>query len=351
MKRTLRLVAVSAVALGTLALAAPALAAYTSPRLRILNPDEKTSGGGRVTIQFAQAREDDATFRLQFHVPVGYTTSLIPTAGQDLGTAAAVVNATAISPDALVPVEGRIVGDTYDATRYPQGAACTGDPNIAGVWRLELTAAGQTLVVPMYIQPITSGPLATIAQARLTACLPSPYPEAGPARAALGAKLISATLNVRGVFTNPTTGGAYRWRVLATPWTPNSATVNAAGTVEIQALDTIPVNLSLVVRANHRLNRVTVTGRLAENGVGAGGVPVQILRNGRLVRTVRATASGAYSAIFRVRPGRYTFRTRATKASADLGGAGCTPTFGVTCLAGSSSSFIVTSLSRLIRVR
>src|SRR5688500_15212238 len=102
--RVYRLLAVAAGALGALALAAPAMAAYTSPRLSITNPDERTSGGGRVTIRFAQAREDDATFRLQFYMPQGYTTNVIPTAGQDLGTAEAIVNATAISPDALVPV-------------------------------------------------------------------------------------------------------------------------------------------------------------------------------------------------------------------------------------------------------
>lgn len=351
MRRVFRLVAVAAGALGALALAAPAMAAYTSPRLAITNPDEKTTGGGRVTIRFAQAREDDATFRLQFYVPQGYTTNVIPTAGQDLGTADAIVNATAISPDALVPVTGRILGDTYDATKYPTGAACVGDPAIAGVWRLELTAAGQTLVVPMYVQPITSGPIATIATARLTACLPSPYAEAGPARAALGAKLISATLNIRGVFTNPTTPGAYRWRVVATPWTPNSGTPNPAGTVELQALDTVPVNLTLAARANHRLNRITVTGRLTENAAGVGGVAVQIRRDGRLVRTVRTTAAGTYAATFRVRPGRYTFQVRAAKANSDLGGGACTPTFGVPCIATMSSSFSVSSVSRRVRVR
>jgi hypothetical protein len=352
MRRVFRLAALAAGTVGALALAAPAMAAYTSPRLSITNPAETTSGGGQLTIRFAQAREDDATFRLQFYVPQGYTGNVIPTAGQDIGTAEAIVNATAISPDALVPVTGRILGDTYDATKYPTGAACLGDGTpIAGVWRLELTAAGQTLVVPMYVQPVTSGPIATIATARLTACLPSPYAEAGPARAALGAKLISASLNVRGVFTNPTAPGAYRWRVLATPWTPNSGVPNTAGTVELQALDTVPVRISLAARANHRLNRVTVTGRLTENAAGVGGVAVQIRRNGRLVRTVRTSASGNFAATFRVRPGRYTFQVRAAKANTELGGAGCTPTFGVPCLAATSSSFAVTSVARRVRVR
>ena len=351
MKGTLRLVAVSAVALGTLALAAPALAAYTSPRLTISNPDEKTSGGGRVSIQFAQAREDDATAKVTIYVPQGYTSSLVPQAGQTLGTATALVNATAISPDAIVPVDGGIVGDTYDPARYPTGAQCAGPAPIDGVWRLELTAAGQNLTVPAYVQTVTAGPEAAFASGKITFCLASPYAEAGPARAQLGAKLLSATLNIRGVFTNPTTRGAYRWRALATPWTPNSGAVNPLGTVEAQALDTIPVNLSLAARVNNRLNRVTLTGRLTENAAGLSGRVVQIRRGGRVLRSVRTNARGNFSATLRLRPGRYTLQARTTRASADLGATACTQTLPpVPCIAATSSSYAV-AVSRRFRIR
>jgi hypothetical protein len=355
MKGTFRLLAVSAIALGALALAAPALAAYGSPRLRIMNPDEKTSGGGRVTIHFEAAREDDATFRFQIYVPDGYTTSLVPQAAQNLGTVAAVINATAISPDALVPVTGNIIGDTYDTAKYPQGAGCVGDPAIDGVWRLELAAAGQTLIVPMYVQAIDSGPLAEFASGRLTACLPSPYPEAGPARASLGAKLVSATLNVRGVFTNPTARGAYRWRALATPWTVNSGVPNPAGTVEVQAFDAIPVNLTMAAAVNHRLNRVTLSGRLTENLAAQPGRIVEILRGARVLRRVRTNARGNFRAVLRLRPGRYTLRAQAQKAGFNLGAGGCTVTTafgGVPCISATSSSFSVFVNRRVVvRVR
>lgn len=353
MKRTLRLVAVSAVALGALAIAAPAMAAYTSARLRIVNANEKTSGGGQVTIHFEAAREDDATFRFQVYVPQGYTSSLVPQAGQAVGTVAAVINATAISPDALVPVTGNITGDTYDATKYPQGAACVGEPTIDGVWRLELTAAGQTLIVPMYVQAIDSGPLAAFASGRLTACLPSPYPEAGAARAALGAKLVSADLTTRGIFTNPTTRGAYRWRALATPWTPNSGVPNTAGTVEVQAFDSIPVNLTMAATVNHRLNRVTLRGRLLENNAGVAAAGVDILRGARVIRRVRTNRTGGFTAIVRLRPGRYTIRAQSTKGHLNLGAGGCTQTFApVPCISATSSSFSVFVNRRVVvRVR
>ena len=355
MKGTLRLLAVSATALGTLALATPALAAYNSPRLRIMNPDEKTSGGGRVTIQFEQVREDDATARVTIYVPQGYRTSLIPQAGQNLGSAAAVVNATAISPDALVPVTGNIVGDTYDAAKYPQGAGCAGPAPIDGVWRLELAAAGQNLLVPAYVQAVTAGPEADFASGKITFCLASPYAEAGAARATLGAKLVSATLNIRGVFTNPTTRGAYRWRALATPWTVNSGTVNSAGTVEVQALDAIPVNMSMAARVNHRLNRVTLTGRLSENAAGVARRVVQILRGSRILRSVRTNARGNFRAVVRLRPGRYTIRAQAKKAAFNQGPSACTATSafgGLPCISATTSSFSVFVNRRVIvRVR
>jgi hypothetical protein len=345
MKRILRLVAVAATAVGALAVAAPALAAYSSPRLRIMNPDEKTSGGGRVTIQFEQAREDDPTFRLQFYVPQGYTTSLVPTAGQNLGTIAAVINATAISPDALIPVTGNIIGDTYDTTKYPQGATCVGEPTIDAVWRLELTAGGQTLIVPMYVQAITGGPLAAFASGRLTACLPP------PAQATFGAKLVNATLNVRGVFTNPTSRGVYRWRAVATPYASNAGPVNPAGSVEIQAFDTIPVNLTMAAAVNHRLNRVALTGRLTENNAGVAALNVQILRGARVLRTVTTSRTGAFRAVLRLRPGRYTLRAQARRGNINLGAGGCTQTFApLPCIAATSSSFSV-FVNRRVRVR
>ncbi|MDQ4029748.1 MAG: hypothetical protein M3168_01770 [Actinomycetota bacterium] len=341
----------AATALVALALVDSAMAAYTTPRLSITNPAEKTSGSGRVTIRFAQAKEDDATFRFQIYVPLGYTTSLVPTAGQHVGTAAAIVNATGIAADALVPVTGRIVGDTYDATRYPAGAACVGDPAIQGVWRVELAAAGQTLIVPMYVQTITSGPLAAFASGRLTTCLASPYPEAGPARAALGAKLVSTTLNVRGVFGNPTSPGAYRWRALATPYTPHSAAPNSRGSVEIQALDTVPVALTAAARVDHRLNRVTLSGRLTEDAVGASRAVVQILRGGRVVKSEKTKAGGTFATALRLRPGRYTLKIRARRGNADLGSGACAQTFApLPCIAATSSSFSVVA-TRSFRIR
>jgi hypothetical protein len=357
MKQALRLVAVACAALGALVLSGTAMAAYTTPRLEIINPSERVGGGGPLTIRVQQTKEDDATFRLVIYVPQGYTSSIVPQEGQQIGTASAQVNATAISPDAIVPVTGRIVGDNFTPADYPQGFGCVfgGPPTgtIDGVWRLELTAAGQTLIVPMYVQTVTAGPEAAFASAKLTTCLPSPYPEAGPARAALGAKLINATLTLPSLFSNPATGGTYTWRSIWTPYRPSSATPNPAGTVEAQAADVIPVQLTTTAR--YRNGRITVTGSLLENRVGVRGARVQILvgrtaRGVRRVATVSTNARGVYTARVRwARKGRAYVRARVIVPARQ--GACTTPTNpAVQCLRSVADGFDLFN-NRVVRVR
>ena len=351
MNRLLRALLVGSAAAAALGFAGPASAAFTSPRLVIDNPNEKVSGGGAVTITYRQAREDDALFRVQIFVPQGYTTSLVPQAGQNLGSVAAVINATAISQEALVPVTGSIVGDTYDATKYPTGAACVGNAAIDGVWRLQLTAAGQQLVVPVYVQAVTGGPAAAFASGLLTICLPSPYAEAGGARANLGAKLVEARMQLLNVFTNPATPGAYRWRAVATPWRVNSGAPNPAGSVETQAFDTIPVNLTVSAKANHRRNTIALRGTLLQNREAVAGRIVQITYRGKVVRSVRTNARGRFSAVIKVRKGMNTLFFRSVGAAADLGTSACTQTFApVPCIAATSASYRVDA-NRKVRVR
>jgi hypothetical protein len=359
MKHLLRLLAVAGATLGALVLSGAAMAAYTSPRIDILNPSERVGAGGPLTIRVSQTKEDDATFRLTIYVPQGYTSSLVPQEGAQIGTASAQINATAISPDAIVPVTGRIVGDTFTPAKYPQGFGCVfgGPPTgtIDGVWKLELTAAGQTLIVPMYVQTVTSGPEATFASGKLTTCLPSPYPEAGAARAALGAKLINATLNIPSVFANPTTRGSYRWRSIWTPYTPNSASPNPAGTVEAQAVDVLPTQLAFT-SARYRNGRITVSGSLLENRVGVRAARVRILvgrtaRGVKLVRTVTTNARGNFTAVIRWRrKGPVFLNARVAHPSRLVSGCTTPTNPAVACLRTSFSGFTLAA-NRTIRIR
>ena len=276
MKNVLRFLAVAAAGVSALAFSGSAFAAYTTPRLEIVNPVERVGAGGPPT-----------------------------------GT-------------------------------------------IDGVWRLELSAAGQTLIVPMYVQRVTAGPEATFASAKLTTCLPSPYPEAGPARATLGAKLVNATLVLPSLFSNPAAGGTYLWRSIWTPYTPNSASPNAAGTVEAQAADAIPTQLT--ARARARARRITVSGSLLANRAGVRGARIQIFA-GRTARrlsrvaTVSTNARGVYTARIRWRrPGRVFIRARVVVPARVQSGCAAATNPAVQCLRTVVDGYTLVS-NRTVRVR
>jgi hypothetical protein len=80
--------------------------------------------------------------------------------------------------------------------------ACTGTATHTAFWILNLSASGQTLQVPAFIDDIPlTNPLSSTANTRIQICLPPPDVPAGtPGRAALGAKVVSATLNLTDVF-------------------------------------------------------------------------------------------------------------------------------------------------------
>ena len=360
MQKALRLLIVAGVTLGALVSTGAAMAAYTTPRLEILNPSERLGGGGPLTIRVTAARADDATFRLVIYVPQGYVSSLVPQDGTpQIGTVSGRIQVGAISPDAEAPFTGRILGDnTYTAQEYPQGAACTsglGTPTIDAVYILELTASGQTLRVPMYVSTITAGPEATFASGRMVACLPSPYIPPAQGGATLGAKLVAANLTFPGRFTNPTTRGDYRWRAFWTPWTVGTATPNAAGTVETQAVDRLGAQLA-ITRARFARGFVTVTGSLREGSRGRARAAVQIYlgrtaRGVRRVRIVRTNARGVYTARIRWRArGPIFARTRVAIPTATQNGCTQRTNPSVNCIRTTISGYTLFN-NRRVRAR
>jgi len=197
----------------------------------------------------------------------------------------------------------------------------------------------------MFVLPASAAEGA-FAQAKLVVCLST------PATATLGAKLIEATLTLQDVFSNPAARGAYIWRAIFTPWASNAGPLNAAGTVETQAVDTIGVRAN--VRAGKytkRTKRLAVSGTVVEGTQGVAAT-VAILLNGRVVARTRANANGVFRASIRiVRAGRYVLRARATAAARTLNS--CTPTLPTvpTCVRQTVSGFTVTSAAVRVRVR
>jgi hypothetical protein len=350
MKSAFRPVIVACAGLAALVVSGTALAAFTSPKLTISTP-----AGGGLAITAEQVREDDAPFQLIIYVPSGYTAQLVPTEGAQLGTVVARAQANAISPDAILELTGQIVGDpTFTPQEYPTGLLClaaagvTGPP--AAVYRLVLTAAGQTLIVPLYAVP-ASGAETAFASAKLIGCLSSPYIPQASGGAPFGAKLISATLTFPSLFTAPTGGAELRWRSIWTPYIVPTANANLAGRVEAQALAPSAGRLALRAGAyNRRTRQLSVRGNLTQAGTGAVGT-VRILRGNRIVKVVRTTASGTFSTTIRIlRAGRYSLRATATAAAREQ--SGCMATLpGVNCLRTTTAGVTATSATVRVRIR
>jgi hypothetical protein len=278
MRKSIRAALLAGAVLTTLALASSALAAYTSPKLVVasLTP-QAAGGGGPVRIGVAVANTDDPTARVQIYIPSGYQIGS-PGAGTKLGD----VTATAAAADlggAILPLTGElqaVAPNTAGATQCGVAAS--------QYWNLHLTAAGQTLDIPMYVVVANATEQAAGFQAKLVVCLPPPdVPQGTPGRATFGAKLLSATMGVSAI-TQPVATGEYRWTSLFTPYNPGRGTANPAGTVETQSVRFIPTQAKLTV-TKKKLTSTKVVKRKGKR------VRVKVIRT-RVTFSATATENG-----------------------------------------------------------
>ena len=216
MRTILRLLLLGCVATGSLALAGTALA--KTPQL-LVKGSPATAASAETVIEVKEVKEDAAPLRIGIYLPIGYTANITQAAGTQIGTVNADLQALLISPDAIIQAEGTVL--TADPAAYVTNTCAPGGH--AAVWLLHVTVSGQTLDVPVYVDP-TTGAEAAFSSAKLVLCLPNPYEQAQPpaSRAAFGAKIIDAKLTMAaGVITNPSAAATYLWRAVVTPWTVN----------------------------------------------------------------------------------------------------------------------------------
>ena len=280
-KRKRRLGLLAAPVVIALALASSAIAGIT-PLF------SATTTADATVVSYGQLPGDDPIAALTFFVPVDYAALLAQPEGETIGT----VTASAIAADLAntpLSLKGTIVAASATTTITAGGAsvtlgtaatACTGTATHGAYWVLNLSAAGQTLQVPAFVDdvPITI-PLAAIANNTITICLPPPdVPVGTPGRAALGAKLVSATLSITDVFSAAPQW--YTWHTTVTPYSPGTGKVNAAGTIEVQSVDKTPQVLTTKAKKTGK-GKVTVSGRLVAGGKGVTGISVAILAGRR----------------------------------------------------------------------
>jgi|GEM_PF-1673019 hypothetical protein len=272
MRRTYRLALLAVAALSALGFASSAFASF-APKLVV-----SSSAGGAARIGVLASNADDPTARVSIYIPAGYQVAS-PAVGTKLGS----VTATAAAADlggAVLPLTGEL-----DAIPPSPAAAAQCGVTAAQTWDLHLTAAGQTLDIPLYVVAGSAGEVAAGFPTKLVVCLPPPDVPAGtPGRATFGAKLLSATFDSSAI-TQPVTAGDYRWTSLWTPYTPTKGTTNAAGTVETQAIRHVPTQVKQTITKKKLTSYKTIRRHGKK-------VKVKVIRT-QVKFSATATANGA----------------------------------------------------------
>jgi hypothetical protein len=281
MRNRTRAAVLALAALGALALAAAATAAYGSPKLSV------TYAPGNVTRIVASASvDDDATARAAIVLPAGTTITTTAAPGTKVGTAKAQVSALALA-GALLPLAGDVVVAPPNAVAAATQVACIGPVTPQTTLLLVLQAAGQTINLPAFVVP-TSGAQTALGAAQLVFCLPPPDLPTSAGGATFGAKFLSADLTVTGVIGAVAQGA---WVAFWTPWNPGVGTVNAAGSVASPAA-IAPGGITLSGRKVRGVKRLT--GRLTQAGAGVTG-KVSILSGAKRLATVSTKAGGTFT--------------------------------------------------------
>jgi len=355
MRNGIRAALVAAAAAGTLAFAGSAFAANTAT-VAVWHSPLTLGASSSTTIHISVPKSTDPIARVAIYVPSGYGATLSAAPGTSIGT----VSATAFSYDTnlTLPLSGSVITDNP--------AAHTSDPcspgTNAAVWILNLSVSGQTLQVPLYVNP-TAGAEAALGAYKLVTCLPPPDVPAGtPGRAAFGAQLLDAQFTVNNIFSTPSAGGLIRWETLFTPYNPGKGTANAVGTFEARSFVPLPVSLNLTATYTKKTKTYTLKGKASEGGVPVSGTSVIVLSGANATqlgsaRTVTTKADGSFTLTGKLtgkKPKPRYFKASARVVERDYTAQGCQSPLAPTiapggCVSATLPSWAVTSAA--VRVK
>jgi hypothetical protein len=314
----------AAAAVAGLVFAQGALAANTGS-ISVTHTPMVLAGSTSTTIHVAIPQATDPIAAINIYVPSGYTLNTSQAPGSTIGS----VDATAFSQDAglTLPLSGNVT-TASPASVAAQAAQCTGNPASQAVWILNLSVAGQSIQLPLYVNA-TAGAETALGATKLTICLPPPdVPVGTPGRSAQGAQVLDARFTVNGVFTTPTAGSVLKWDALFTPYTPKTGRANPAGTFEARAFVPLPVVLGLGARYVAKTNTFQLAGKVTEGGLALPGLTVRIARGTSAARltqqsSTETASNGSWKTAGHLKPQKTTFfRINASVPEHDFA-AGC----------------------------
>jgi hypothetical protein len=333
-------------------------AALTSAKFVASGASQSLRRGG-VKMKYQQRQSDDPVAKIVFYVPKGYQVLTGRSTRTPIGAVAATIFAGDLN--AVVPATGT-VEIAMAADLEAQSASCTGTTTHDEFWVLRLAPSGRPLVIPAYLDRITTGPLERFSSAQIVICLePGDLPPDTQGRAPLGAKVLLAEFTSSSIV-NPSAAGDYRWRAVVTPYTPGTGKTNAEGAVELQSVVSLASTVSLraVARRTARagVQMITYRGRLLSNLRGVGEAVVEVFRGptaGKVkkFKSQAPNSSGVFTGSFTVkqgsRPTSLFLLAKATVGEQDLEATDCVATFeAIPCGNMTVGGFTVSS--KLVRV-
>ena len=286
----------------TLAFAQSALAANTAS-IAVSHDPMVLAGSKSTTLHITIPQATDPIAAINIYTPSGYTLNL------------------------TLPLSGDVI-TANPATFTTQSTQCAGRPTSRAVWILNLSVAGQSIQLPVYIND-TAGAEQALGAEKITVCLPPWDIPESLGGAAQGAQVLDARFTVNGIFTTPTGGGLLKWDALFTPYNPGKGTVNAVGTFEARAFVPLPIILGLHRSYVLKTNTWQLNGKVTEGGLPVAGLLVHIARGTAIARltqlsSAKTDAAGNYKTAGHLKPKKTTyFRINASVGERDYA-AGCT---------------------------
>jgi hypothetical protein len=311
MKRAMRLTLLAAVAGTALTIAgsaSPAPAAVTAATKLNIRTQPGLGATGPVTIGLHTVQADDPLAKVAIYTGLGYTANLTQATGTTLGAVSATVFLASLN--APIPLAGSVQARAADGTylsattgkQTPLTEAatqCTGIATHTAFWVLVLTAAGQTVEVPVFVDA-AAGMETAFAAYKIQVCFSRP--DQAP-----GIRPLDAKLALTNVFTNPASGGTPVWSAFFTPYVPGTGTPNPAGTVEARSATVVPASITLKAKYDRKRKAAVLGGVISIASRPLAGISVPIYKGatpGKVTasagRTSKSTSKGIFAAVKKI---------------------------------------------------
>lgn len=324
MKPSMRVLLSTTAALAALVLANAAFAADTGS-VAVSHAPQALANGQSTTIHINLPQADDPIASINVYAGAGYTAKLDQPKGANIGTVDATVFAH--TPGLVLPLSGNVLVDA-PSSYTAQSAACAGTPASAAVWILNLSVAGQTLSVPVFVNA-TTGAEQALGTYKLSVCFtPWDIPESAGG-APQGAQLLDVRFTVNGIFTTPTSGGLAKWETLVTPYARGTGAPNPAGRFEARAFVPLPVILRIRASYAKKRNIWTLSGSATEGGAAVPSLTLRVARGPSTTSvaqrgTTKTGANGTFKLSGKLIPKKTTyFQVSGSVSERDYTAKGC----------------------------